>query len=279
MKIGVGIVQFEAKRFDNRAAFLAQAESYVHALSAYKPDFILFPEYFSLCLAANTEGSDWELLTSVALDSAAIVEHFSFLSKKFHVNIIAGTLPVLSDYALQNVSYFCHRDGRTEAYAKTHLTPFERTWQLTAGNVLKTIETDKGRVGILICYDCEFPEAARKMALDGAKILFVPYQTDTEFGHQRVRKCAAARAIENECYVVTAGLVGNMPELSLVEMQFAQSAVFTPCDFFFPHDGILHQAAANLPTAIFTELDLSLLERLHTEGSVQTLRDRRKDIY
>ena len=56
------------------------------------------------------------------------------------------------------------------------------------------------------------------------KILFVPYLTDTQNAYTRVRACAAARAIENECYVAIAGCVGNLPGVSNMDIQFGQVA-------------------------------------------------------
>ena len=72
-------------------------------------------------------------------------------------------------------------------------------WGLKGGDTIKTFDTDDGKVGVLICYDVEFPELPRILADQGMQILFVPYLTDTQNVYMRVRKCAEARAIENEC--------------------------------------------------------------------------------
>ena len=98
---------------------------------------------------------------------------------------------------------------------------------------MNVFDTDAGRVGILICYDVEFPELGRIMADEGLEILFVPFWTDTRNAYLRVRHCAQARAIENECYVVICGSVGNLPEVESLDVQYAQSAVFSPSDFAF----------------------------------------------
>ncbi len=76
---------------------------------------------------------------------------------------------------------------------------------MVGGNNLKVFDTDCGKIGIMICYDVEFPEYARILADQGMNILFVPFLTDTQNGYTRVRHCAMARAIENECYVAIAG--------------------------------------------------------------------------
>ena len=131
----------------------------------------------------------------------------------------------------------------------------------------------------VICYDVEFPELSRLMAQDGMQILFVPFMTDTQNAYSRVRVCAQARAIENECYVAIAGSVGNLPRVHNMDIQYAQSAVFTPCDFAFPNDGKRSEATPNTEMILISDVDLNLLNELHTYGAVRNMRDRRKDLY
>ena len=101
-----------------------------------------------------------------------------------------------------------------DMYEKIHVTPDEqKSWGLRGGSHIQTFDTDCGKIGIVICYDVEFPELSRLMAEDGMQILFVPFMTDTQNAYSRVRVCAQARAIENECYVAIAGSVGNLPRV------------------------------------------------------------------
>ena len=163
---------------------------------------------------------------------------------------------------------------------KIHVTPDEvKVWGMQGGNTLKTFDTDCGKIGVLICYDSEFPELSRLLAEDGMDILFVPFLTDTQNGYSRVRHCSQARAIENECYVALAGSVGNLPNVHNMDIQFAQSAVFTPCDFAFPTNGIKAEAIANSEMVLIADVEIDLLTELHNLGSVTNLRDRRKDIF
>lgn len=143
----------------------------------------------------------------------------------------------------------------------------------------QTFDTDCGKIGVVICYDVEFPELTRLMAQDGMQILFVPFMTDTQNAYSRVRVCAQARAIENECYVAIAGSVGNLPRVHNMDIQYAQSAVFTPCDFAFPNDGKRSEATPNTEMILISDVDLNLLNELHTYGAVRNLRDRRRDLY
>ena len=95
-------------------------------------------------------------------------------------------------------------------------------------------------------------------------ILFVPFLTDTQTAYSRVRHCAQARAIENECYVAIAGSVGNLPRVKNMDIQYAQSAVLTPCDFAFPNTGVKSEATPNTEMILVTDVDLSILDRCAT---------------
>ena len=94
-----------------------------------------------------------------------------------------------------------------------------------------------------------------------------------------MRHCAQARAIENECYVAIAGSVGNLPNVHNMDIQFAQSMVFTPCDFSFPTNGVKAEATPNTEMILIADVDLSLLRELNQKGAVRNLMDRRKDIF
>jgi len=207
-------------------------------------------------------------------------DKFIQLAIEYNVNIITGSMPLIKDDKLFNVGYLCRRNGEWDLYEKIHITPDEvKAWGLSGGSKVKTFDTDCGKIGILICYDVEFPELSRILAEQGMNILFVPFLTDTQNGYSRVRYCAKARAIENECYVAISGSVGNLPKVHNMDIQYAQSAVFTPCDFAFPTNGIKSEATPNTEMILVTDVDLDLLAELHTYGSVRNLKDRRKDLY
>ena len=110
-------------------------------------------------------------------------------------------------------------------------------------------------------------------------ILFVPFWTDTKNSYLRVMRCAQARAIENECYVAISGSVGNLPGVENMDIQYAQSGVYSPSDFSFPPDAIVAEATPNAETTLVVDLDIDLLKKLHEHGSVRILKDRRHDLY
>ncbi len=132
---------------------------------------------------------------------------------------------------------------------------------------------------MLICYDSEFPEAARYLSDEGAEIIFVPYCTDNRQGYLRVRYCSQARAVENQIYVAMAGCVGNLPDVTNMHINYAQAAVFTPSDYQFSRDGIAAEADSNEETILVCDLDLDDLEEARNLGTVRPLRDRRVDLF
>jgi predicted amidohydrolase/GNAT superfamily N-acetyltransferase len=279
--VRLGLIQWQMRLYKNLKELMEQAEFFIDSVSAYRSDFALFPEFFNAPLMAEFNHlPESEAIRELAKFTPEVVDRFSKLAISYNINIITGSMPEVKKDLLYNVGYLCKRDGSIESYEKLHVTPNEaKVWGLQGGSKLKTFDTDCGKIGVLICYDSEFPELGRLLAEEGMDILFVPFLTDTQNGYSRVRHCAQARAIENECYVAIAGSVGNLPKVNNMDIQYAQSMVFTPCDFSFPANGIKAEATTNTEMILIADVDLDLLKDLNQFGSVRNLKDRRTDIF
>ncbi len=279
--VRLGLIQWQMRPYKGLDDLMQQAEYFIDAVSGYRSDFALFPEFFNAPLMEDYNHlSEPDAIRELSKYTDNITRKFSELSISYNINIITGSMPELKDGKLYNVGYLCRRDGTVERYEKLHVTPDEvKIWGMVGGSELKTFDTDCGKIGILICYDTEFPELSRILADEGMDILFVPFLTDTQNGYSRVRYCAQARAIENECYVAIAGSVGNLPKVHNMDIQFAQSMVFTPCDFAFPSNGIKAEATPNTEMILISDVDIHMLRELHQFGSVRNLKDRRTDLY
>ncbi len=279
--IRLGLVQWQMRTYNSIDDVFEQVEFFVDAVSDYKSDFVLFPEYFNAPLMAKYNHlGESQAIRQLAQYTNETRKRFINLAISYNINIITGSMPQLRGDDLYNVGFLCRRDGTFDTYEKIHITPDEtKSWGLSGGKIIQTFDTDCAKVGILICYDVEYPELPRIMADQGMQILFVPFLTDTQNGYSRVRICAQARAIENECYVVIAGSVGNLPRVHNMDIQYAQSGVFTPCDFAFPTDGKCAEATPNTEMILVSDVDLDLLNELHTYGCVRNLKDRRNDLY
>ncbi|MGB0680723.1 MAG: carbon-nitrogen hydrolase family protein, partial [Polyangiales bacterium] len=261
--------------------FCTQCEFFVDTASEYRCDFVLFPELLTNQLLALVPAQT-PAASARKLDSftEGYLAFFAKMAIQYNINIVAGTHLAVEAEALYNIAHLFHRDGRIDRQYKVHITPSEaRWWGVSAGRAIHVFDSDRGRVCIAICYDIEFPEFARIAKAQGAEVIFVPYNTDIRSGHLRVRACTQARAIENHLYLVTAGAVGNLPQVEGADIHYAQSAIITPSDIAFARDGIAAEATPNVETMLVHDLDLVALRRMESMGTVRTWKDRRTDLY
>jgi predicted amidohydrolase/GNAT superfamily N-acetyltransferase len=276
----IACIQWRMRELRDLDEFLREIESHVKKQAALGADLVIFPELFSLGLL-DAHKEPRAAMEELAGLSPAIVSYCVGLARKLRINILAGSLPQLENGLLYNVATFCHRDGRpANTQYKLHTTPYEkRSWDMQGGADLQAFDTDIGRCGILICYDVEFPELSRLLGEQDMDLLLVPFWTDGITAYQRVRFCARARAIENECYVAMTGSVGAVAGNEAIDSQYAQSAVFTPSDLSFPEQAVLAEAPPDAETSIIAAVDLEMLSTLRLKGRVQIGRDRRRDLY
>lgn len=277
--VRLGTVQWQMRRTRDLDDLMQQIEFFVDALAGYQADFAMFPELFNTPLMSQfNQENPAEAIRGLAGYTDDICEKMQALAVSYNINIIGGSMPVYRENELYNVAFLFRRDGTMDTQYKLHITPDERHyWGTLGGHGLKVFDTDVGKVGVLICYDAEFPELSRILMDQGMQILFVPFWVDTKNGYLRVRRCAQARAVENECYVAITGSVGNLPKVENADIQYSQAAVFTPADFQFPHDGIAAESTPNTEMTLIVDLDK--LKELRNEGSVRNYRDRRLDLY
>ena len=281
--VRIAACQMQARAVKDFDEFIGQVRYFVDVASDYGSDFILFPELFTLMLlsAEEEELSPIEAIEKLSQYTPRIRDALSEMALKYNINIIGGSHPTrMEDGDIHNVAYICLRDGSVHEQEKIHPTPNEAYWwNIKGGDSIDVIQTDCGPIGVQICYDSEFPELSRRLVDEGARIIFVPFCTDSRQGYMRVRYCAAARAIENQCFVVLAGNVGNLPNVANMDIQYAQSCILTPCDFPFARDGIAAEATENVETLTISDVNLADLSWARAEGTVRNLADRRFDLY
>ncbi|RXJ00732.1 GNAT family N-acetyltransferase [Anaerobacillus alkaliphilus] len=279
--VRVCAIQYMMKKIDAFTDFAKQCEFYVDVASSYQSDFAVFPEIFTTqLLSFIEEKSTSQSIRKLTTFTEQYISLFTGLAVKYNVNIIGGSHFVEEEGKIYNIAYLFRRDGTIEKQYKIHITPNEKKyWGITGGDEVKVFDTDCGKIAIQICYDIEFPELGRIATDKGANIIFTPFCTDERQGFLRVKYCAQARAIENQVYVVIAGTVGNLSEAENMDIQYAQSAIFTPSDFTFPRDGIEGECPANIETVVVGDVDLEILRRHRKSGNVTQLKDRRRDLY
>jgi len=279
--VRVAAVQWKMRRVDSFDAFAQQVEFFVDTAGDYQTDFLLFPELFTLQLLSLVDGGrPGEAARQLAAFTPQYLELFADMAVKYAVNIIGGTQFELIGDQLFNTAFLFRRDGTLAKQHKIHVTPSEaRWWGVQGGDEVRLLDTDHGPIAINVCYDVEFPEMARLQTAQGARLLFVPYNTSDRYGHQRVRVCAQARCVENHLYAITAGCVGNLPFVDNADVHYAQSAVLTPSDIAFAPNGIAAETSANIETVLVHDLDLEAIRRHRANGTTHNWHDRRTDLY
>ena len=281
--VRIAACQLQARAVKDFDEFIGQVQYFVDVASDYEADFILLPELFTLMLlsAEEEELSPIEAIECLSNYTPRIRKALSDMALRYNINIIGGSHPTrMADGDIHNVAMVCLRDGSVHEQEKIHPTPNEAYWwNIKGGDSIDVIQTDCGPIGVQICYDAEFPELSRRLVDEGARLIFVPFCTDSRQGYMRVRYCSAARAIENQCFVVMAGNVGNLPNVANMDIQYAQSCILTPCDFPFARDGIAAEATENVETLTISDVNLADLQWARAEGTVRNLSDRRFDLY
>jgi len=142
--------------------------------------------------------------------SAGVVagEAIAGLAAQHGLTVICGTLEAVGDEVF-NAALMATPDGRRYTYRKMHLPFLGIDRFATPGpEAPSVVEVDGLRIGILICYDLRFPEAARMCALDGADLIALPtnWPVGVDF-HPGI--FAPARAAENHCYLLACDRVGT----------------------------------------------------------------------
>ena len=278
--VRVCCVQYCLRPVTDFQAFADQVETYVDVGDDYDADIIVFPELLGAqllgCLSPEASAGSMRLLAERYMEP--FEELFQRLSKEYDRILVAGTHPRLVEGKLLNVASIFVPGQPAVHQPKLHLTPTERhEWNFQPGQELHVVETDFGRFAVTICYDVQFPEVGRVLAEQGVQLLLVPYLTDDRRGHNRVTLCARARAVENQFFVATAGMVGSLPLVTDLTAQFAQSGIYTPSDFPFPMDGLSSEAAPNSEMVLVSDLDLALLDQARQRGSVLNHQDAAAD--
>lgn len=252
----------------------ALLESWVAEAAGRGARLLMFPEYASMSLA-HLFAPEIRTDLHAQIDSMQALrepwlELHRRLAQRHAVYLLAGSFPWrLEDGSYRNRAWLCAPDGGAQYQDKRVMTRFEREdWCIAGGGALKVFDTALGRIAVNVCYDVEFPLLARAQAEAGAELILAPSCTDTLGGYHRVKVGAQARALENQCYVATAPLVGEAPWSPAIDVNVGAAAVFGPPDRAFPDDGVIVQGEMNAPAWVYAQIDLSRVARVRAGGQV-----------
>lgn len=271
--VTVAAAQYPLDEISTLAQWRSKVTRWTEEAVGQGAQVLVFPEYAAMELSAIAgRGTDLQgsiqAVSDYTHDIAALT---SALARKHGVMIVAGSGPCVSNGTRHNIAQVAGPTGKPDSFTKIMPTPWERDpWQISGGRDLKVFDIGITKVGLVICYDIEFPLLSRALAEAGAEIILAPSNTETEWGYWRVRTGAAARALENQVYTVHSPCVGPAPFCAAVEQNVGMAGIFAPPDKGFPPNGVIALGELNKPQWVMATLDLDLLAEARAHGGVRT---------
>jgi predicted amidohydrolase len=277
-RLRVAALQYYLRPIKTLQEFEDQVAGLVETARDYRCHLLAFPEYFTVQLLTlgDVRRPISEQVRELAARRPWYVDLMSRLAREHGLFVAGGTIPEVDPEtgSLHNDAYLFTPEGKWGIQGKLHMTRFEREeWDVKSRTELKVFETEIGKIAIAICYDVQFPEIIRAAARAGADVLVVPSWTDDRRGFLRVRYCAHARTIENQLYVIHSPTVGSLPMVPAISLSWGQAAILTPSDLPFARDGIMAEGVPNQESMVYGELDMTLLGRVRSNGTVLPLLD------
>lgn len=259
--------------FDHFDDYAAHLGAWVAEAASQGAALLAFPEYGSMelsSLGGRKVAADLERgLHEVARWKPAVDALHAGLAAQHGVYILGASGPVFTGARPVNRATLYGPAGVIGHQDKQIMTRFEReTWDVVAGRGLTLFDTALGKIGVLICYDSEFPLLSRALVEAGAEILLVPSCTDSLAGFTRVRVGSMARALENQCVVVHAPTVGLCDFCPAVDENIGAASIYGPPDRGFPPTGILAETHLNAARWAIAEVSLEAIREVRRDGGV-----------
>ncbi|MFP4482862.1 MAG: nitrilase-related carbon-nitrogen hydrolase [Thermovirgaceae bacterium] len=205
-RINIGIIQM-ISLVGNVEFNTEKAAALIEKAAKEGAHFVVLPELFAT-------GYNMEVLGRDIMDLSEryygyIYDKMSEAAKWNKVHVVApfGSKREEMGPVYNAVQIFDDEGKEIGRYEKTHLWDLEHLY-FAEGTEYPVFETKFGKIGILVCYDMEFPEAARELRLKGAEIIFAPAAWTSEFEHDWDMQYMK-RALENGLFVVGVNKAGN----------------------------------------------------------------------
>lgn len=267
-------ITWGVRRIAHVDEFFQHLEALVRQASKLGADTILLPELFEVeVLTSLPNGETHEVAHLLAPHSDSIEAALKRLAVSVHATIIGGSHLKHTPEGIVNVATVVSPQGDLLYQPKNCRTQWEiNPWGLTHETGLRRFPDP--RLGVLVCYDSEFPEATRALAENGVELLCVPSYSESRFSYQRVNFCARARAVENEIFVAQACITGPIECFGL-GTGYGRSSIMTPSKAPFPDTAILAESALNTEGIAVADIDYSALAVCRATGEARPWQDRR----
>lgn len=269
--VKIKVAQLQLKVFEEKEKNIEQLHQVLEKLRKEKVDLVTVGEMFTcpyrtenFPVYAEKEGGDsWQA--------------FSAFAKEYHVYLSVGSIAEMDENGrVYNTAYVFNRDGRQIAkHRKVHLFDieieggqcFKESDTLTAGDRCTVFDTEFGKMGICICFDCRFPELSRLMVQQGAKVILVPAAFNMTTGPAHWEIMFRQRAVDNQCYMIGTS-DARTPDADYVA--WGHSMIVSPW-------GNIIQEMDEKPGYRISEIDLDYVDKVRRE--LPLLKARRVDLY
>lgn len=266
----LGLCQWRIEPGGGVAGWAARLEREVAYAVSGGAQLLVLPEYAALELVGGEAPDVARELADMLEAAPTAIAAAREVARRHGIWLVPGSFPVREHGRIVNRAPLIGPDGRIAFQDKHVMTRFEvEKWGIAAGAPPSVFATPWGLIGIAICFDLEFPNLVRAQIEAGAWLVLAPSCTDTIAGFNRVRIAAAARAMENQCFVAITPTVGAAPWCGTLDMNRGHAAVFGPVDRGFPEDGVIARGALDAAQWLFADLDPAELLRVRRDGAVR----------
>lgn len=255
----IALAQLKLSR--DRPAKLERGLEVIREAARKGADLVVFPElYLGYPLMdyppdRDAEPLDGETLRTIRSEAA-----------KNQIAVLMG-FPE-KDYAggLYNSAFLTDKEGNILlCYRKTHLWITEDS-RIIPGSEFPVALLDRVEIGVLICFDVQFPEAARMLAIKGAEVILIPSANTVEYSHCH-RVNMMSRALENKVFTALCNGIGPAGPYQLGGLSALSD----------PRGRILAEAGQEDEEVVIGKLDLALVQGAREEFDY--LKVRRPEIY
>ena len=259
---------------DNWASYEEKITRWVTEAAQNGADLLVFPEYGAMELASlagsNVAGDIEQSMQAVDALLPKANALYARLSTEHNVHILGASAPCYAGNARpSNRAMFFTPSGAQAYQDKQIMTRFERDpMDVHPNGPLTVFDTALGKIGVIICYDSEFPGLARALVEAGVEILLAPSCTSSLAGYWRVRIGAMARALESQCVVVHSPTTGDAPWNPTVDANIGAAAIYGPPDMGFPDTGVLAEGVLNEPAWVYADVSLDAIRAVRADGRV-----------
>ena len=267
----VKIAQIQAHVYEEKEKNMEELERNLERIKDENIDLVTLGEMFNCpyqtpCFPVYGEmerGETWQKLSALA--------------KKYQIYLSAGSVPEKDEGGhVYNTAYVFDPQGNQIAkHRKVHLFDiavkggqcYQESATLTAGGQITVFDTEFGKMGICICFDCRFPEIVRLMTLRGARMILVPAAFNMTTGPAHWELMFRGRAVDNQCYMIG---TSDARDEQAGYVSWGHSLVVSPW-------GDVVAQMDEKPGIQITEIDMDRVEAIREQ--LPLLSARRTDLY